>query len=432
MTSITADAGKPSSGYRYVVAWMLVLVYTLNFLDRQIVSILGKYIVADLHLTATQFGLLGGTAFAVFYTVCGIPVAWLADRGSRVKVMAAACAIWSVFTAACGATTNFLQIMLCRMGVGVGEAGGSPPSYSLISDYFGPKERGRGLAIYSLGVPLGSMIGAFVGGRIAEAWGWRMAFYVVGLPGLLVALLMLLVIREPKRGGLDAVAHGKDDHEPAPPLASAIGQYFGNRTLLLTAVSSALSAFVGYAALIWNPQFLENVKSMSGKDVANLYSITLGVTGIIGTYGAGWLADKLSHRDRRWFAWLPAIAFAASIPFWVGLIWAPTWQIALAFMAGPLLVGNFYLAPALAVVQNGVSPGMRTMSGAILLFVLNIVGLGAGPVYVGWIVDRMKPEHGHNALAIGYAALLPVILITVGSHLLAARSIGRDAKAAAS
>jgi MFS family permease len=430
MTAAAVSATPASKGYRYVVVWMLALVYTLNFLDRQIVAILGKYISADLHLTKTQFGLMGGTAFAVFYTVCGIPVAYLADRWNRIWIMSGACALWSLFTAACGATTNFVQIGLCRMGVGVGEAGGSPPSYSLISDYFPPNERGTGMAIYSLGVPLGSMIGAFVGGRIAEEAGWRTAFYAVGLPGVLVAIVMFLVVREPRRGGLDAVADGADGHEPAPPLLKAIGGFFGQRTLLLTAVSSALSAFVGYAALIWNPQFLELVKGMGGKEVANYYSLTLGVTGVIGTFGAGWLADRLGHKDRRWLAWLPAIGFTLSIPFWIGLIWAPSWQMSLMFMAGPLLLNNTYLAPALAVTQNAVSPARRTMTGAILLFVLNLVGLGVGPVYVGRIAESMEATRGHNSLAVGFAALLPIVVLTVLAHLAAAASIGRDRRLA--
>ncbi|THD79940.1 MAG: MFS transporter [Phenylobacterium sp.] len=431
MTAAAVTDAQARPGYRYVVVWMLAIVYTLNFLDRQIVAILGKYISADLHLTKTQFGLMGGTAFAVFYTVCGIPVAYLADRWNRIWIMSGACAVWSLFTAGCGATTNFIQIGLCRMGVGIGEAGGSPPSYSLISDYFPPSERGTGLAIYSLGVPLGSMIGAFVGGRIAEAYGWRMAFYAVGLPGVLVALLLLLVVREPRRGGLDAVTAGATAHEPAPPLMTAIGGFFANRTLLLTAISSGLSAFVGYAGLIWNPQFLELVKGMSGKEVANYYSLTLGVTGVIGTFGAGWLVDKLTKKDRRWFAWVPAIAFTLSIPFWIGMLWAPTWQITMLFLAGPLLLNSMYLAPALAVVQNAVTPGQRTMAGAILLFVLNLVGLGVGPVYVGRIADAVEPQRGHNSLAIGFAALIPIVVLTVGAHIAASMSIARDKRLAA-
>jgi MFS family permease len=426
MTAATTTTPKAGTGYRYLVVTVLAVVYTFNFLDRQIISILGRDISTELHLTKTQFGLLGGTAFALFYTVCGIPVAYLADRASRVWIISIASAVWSVFTALCGTAHGFVQIMLYRMGVGVGEAGGSPPSYSLISDYFPPKERGVGLAIYSLGVPLGSMIGAFAGGRIAAAYNWRVAFYVVGAPGVLLALVMLLMVREPKRGGLDDYLGGATAHEPAPPLLNAIAGFFADRTLVLTAISSGLSAFVGYAGLIWNPQFLEIVKGMGKVQIANYYALTLGVTGVIGTFGAGWLVDRLSRRDRRWFAWVPALSFLLSIPCFFGLLWAPTWQIAMLFLAGPLLLNSMYLAPALAVVQNAVAPARRTMSGAILLFVLNLVGLGVGPVYVGRIADAMEPAHGKYALAFGYAALIPIIVLTVLAHLAAAGSIARD------
>lgn len=431
MTAATTPAGAKTPGYSYFVAWMLFVIYTFNFLDRQIIGILGADISAELNLTKTQFGLLGGTAFALFYTVCGIPVAWLSDRTRRVWVISAACAIWSAFTVACGTATNFVQLAIYRMGVGVGEAGGSPPSYSLVSDYFPPAKRGVGLAIYSLGVPVGSMLGAFAGGRIADAYGWRTAFYAVGLPGIVLALILLLVVREPKRGGLDVVVDGGAEHPPAPPILSAIKTFVTNRTLMLTAISSALSAFVGYAGLIWNPQFLEIVKGMSKTQIADYYAIALGVTGIIGTFGAGWLVDRLARRDRRWFAWVPAIAFALSIPFWIGLLWAPTWQIAMLFLAGPMLLNNMYLAPALTIVQNAVAPAMRTMAGALLLFVLNLVGLGVGPVYVGRIADGAEAQYGTDSLAVGFAWLIPIVVLTAAAHVVASFSIARDKRLAA-
>ena len=430
MSTEASAEPKPVSAYSYFVVVFLAVVYTLNFLDRQIISILGKDISAELNLTKTQFGLLGGTSFALMYTICGIAVAYLADRVSRKWIIALACAIWSVFTALCGTAQNFTQILLYRMGVGFGEAGGSPPSYSLISDYFPAAKRGTALAIYSLGVPIGSMLGAFLGGKLALAYGWRTAFFVIGAPGVILAVLMLLVVREPKRGGLDALADGTTEHPPAPPILTAISAFFGNRTLVMTAISSAMSAFVGYAGLVWNPQFLEGVKQMAASDVATYYALALGVTGIIGTLVSGWLADKLGKKDRRWFAWIPAIAFTLSIPFWFGLIWAPTWQIAMLFLLGPMLMNQAYLAPALTVAQNAVPPAQRTMTGAILLFILNIVGLGVGPVYVGWIADRMEPAHGDQALAYGFAGVIPFVVLTVIAHLAAARSIARDKRLA--
>jgi MFS family permease len=429
MTAAATDA-KTASGYRYVVVWLLVIVYTLNFLDRQLVSVLAEPIRKDLRLTDTQLGMLGGIYFAAFYTFFGIPVGWLADRTKRIWIMSGACALWSLFTMGCGMATNFLQLAIMRMGVGIGEAGGSPPSYSLISDYFPPKERGTGLAIYSLGVPLGSMLGAAIGAGIAAQYGWRAAFLAVGAPGVLMALVILFVIREPKRGGLDAFNGGKTEHEPPPPLLTAVGGFFANRTLLLTAISSGLSAFVGYAGLNWNVPFLMRVKGMSLGEVAAYYSLVLGVTGVIGTFMAGWLADKLGHRDRRWYAWIPAAAFTITIPFWGLILWAPSWQLTLLFIAVPALLNNMYLAPALAVVQNAVPPARRTISGATLLFVLNLVGLGGGPLFVGRISDLAKPEWGDRSLVVGFAALIPVVVITILAHLAAAASIARDKRLA--
>jgi MFS family permease len=431
MTAAAMTDAKTASGYRYVVVWLLVIVYTLNFLDRQLVAVLAEPIRKDLNLTDTQLGMLGGIYFAAFYTFFGIPVGWLADRTKRIWIMSGACALWSLFTMGCGLASNFVQLAIMRMGVGIGEAGGSPPSYSLISDYFPPKERGSGLAIYSLGVPLGSMLGTAIGAGIAAQYGWRAAFLAVGAPGVLMALVILLVIREPKRGGLDAYADGQAGHEPPPPLLKAIGAFFSNRTLVLTAISAGLSAFVGYAGLNWNVPFLMRVKGMSLAEVAAYYSLVLGITGVIGTFMAGWLADKLGHIDRRWYAWIPAAAFTITIPFWGLILWAPSWQLSLAFIAVPALLNNMYLAPALAVVQNAVPPARRTISGAMLLFVLNLVGLGGGPLFVGRISDLAKPEWGDRSLAVGFAALIPVVVITILMHLAAAASIGRDKRLAA-
>ena len=431
MTAAITSAPKGGNRYRYVVVGLLAVVYTFNFMDRQIMSTLAEPIRKDLGLTDTALGALGGLTFALFYTTCGIPVAWLSDRFKRVWIMAAACSLWSLFTASCGLATNFTQLALSRIMVGAGEAGGSPPSYSLISDYFPAKERGTGLALYSLGVPLGSMLGVAFGGGVAAAYGWRIAFFAVGLPGILLALVMLLVVREPKRGGLDAVALGAEAHAPAPPAFKVIGDFITNRTLLCVAIASGLSAFVGYAMLNWNAPMLMRVKGASLKEVSAYYSLVVGVTGVIGTFGSGWLADKLSQTDRRWYAWIPACAFVLTLPALAGLIWAPSWQIALMFMAVPALLNNMYLAPALAVVQNAVPPGQRTMAGAILLFVLNLVGLGGGPIFLGKVSDMAKATYGNHSLLVGYAALAPAIVIAIVAHLVTARSIARDERLAA-
>ncbi|HLZ75479.1 MFS transporter [Phenylobacterium sp.] len=431
MTAATTTMPKAGKGYRYLVVGLLAVVYTFNFMDRQILSTLTEPIRKDLGFTDTQMGMLGGLSFALFYTTFGIPVAWMSDRYRRVTIMAAACSIWSLATAGCGLAKSFVQMALLRMVVGVGEAGGSPPSYSLISDYFPAKERGTGLALYSLGVPIGSMLGAALGAGVAAEYGWRTAFFVVGLPGVVLALLMLLIIREPKRGGLDPLIGGSDAHAPAPPPFQVIGSFFANRTLLCVAISSALSAFVGYAMLNWNAPMLMRVKGMSLKEVSQYYSVVLGVTGVVGTFAAGWLADKLGQNDRRWYAWIPALAFCVTLFALAGVILSPTWQQTLIFIGFGALAANMYLAPALAVVQNAVPPGERTMAGAILLFVLNLVGLGGGPTYLGFISDKMKAEHGVHSLLYGYGALYPIVILAIVAHLVAASSIARDKRLAA-
>lgn len=430
MTVQAGAAAAPSMGYRYLVVWILAVVYTLSYLDRQIVAILAEPIRRELQLTDTQLGILGGIAFAAFYATFGLPVAWLADRTHRVRVIAISCGLWSLFTVLCGTASSFVHLAFYRMGVGIGEAGGSPPSYSLISDYFPPEKRGTALALYSLGVPMGAVIGAFAGGRIAEAFGWRAAFYSMGVPGIIMAVVLVLVVREPKRGSLDALAPGAIEHEPSPPLFSAIGAFFRQRTLVLVAISSALSSFVGNGALSWNPTFLMRIKGMTLGEVSTYYALVIGVCGVIGVFAGGWLVDRAGRRDRRWFAWVPAIAFAIASPSAFGIVTAPTWQTALAVIAAPSLLTGTFLAPAITVVQNSVSPNRRTLSGAMLLFISSLIGLGFGPVYVGRVADWAKPEYGDRSLAVGLVAMVPIVILTVAAHLAVAWSIGRDMKRA--
>jgi MFS family permease len=422
-----ARASVDTGSYRYLVAGSLGLVYMLNFMDRQIMSILQEPIRAEFGLSDMQLGLLTGLAFVLFYTGFGIPVAWLADRFRRVPIVAVACGIWSVFTIACGFAQNFIQLTAARLMVGAGEAGGAPPSYSIISDYFAPRERGLGLAIFSLGVPLGSAIGAALGAWVAAHYGWRMAFVVVGAPGIAAALLLPLIVREPVRGRLDPCGAKAIKVSIIP----AIRAFLTDRTLVLTSLAAGMSAFVGYALLAWNPSLLTRVKGMSLEYIAQYYSLILGVTGLVGTFAAGWLADVLARRDRRWYAWLPALAFALMIPGVVGAILAPGWVATLCWLSLPALLGTIYIAPALTVVQNTAPPERRTISSAILVFFCSLIGLGGGPVFLGTVSDLARTNMGDSSLLAGYAALLPAILLTILLHLLAAHSMrpksqGRD------
>jgi predicted MFS family arabinose efflux permease len=438
MTSPQTPGGAPVSAqrpntptdaslYSYFIVGVLAVVYTFNFLDRQLMSILQESIKTDLHLTDTELGMITGLAFALVYTTFGIPLAWLADRTHRVRIIAAACAAWSLFTMACGRAVSFPTLALARLGVGLGEAGGSPPSYSVIADYFPAQKRGVGLGLYSLGVPLGTMVGSAAGAWIDKAYGWRMAFLVVGAPGVLLALLVLVLVREPQRGRFDAKAAGASVHAPSLPLLQTIGLFLTNRTLMLTALSSGLSAFVGYAMLNWDPSFLIRIKQMDRSDIAIYYSLIVGATGVLGTFGSGWLVDRFAARNRRAYALVPMASFIIGLPFFLLFVWAPTWQLALVFLAVPALLNNMYLAPALAVIQNAVAPAQRSASSAILLFILNLIGLGGGPVFVGKVSDLLKPAHGTASLLFAMYALAPFFLLTTLAHYGASRSIRRDA-----
>jgi predicted MFS family arabinose efflux permease len=419
------------SVYGFFVVILLSAVYTFNFLDRQLLSILSEPIRKDLGLSYTQVGMLTGLTFALFYTTFGIPLAWLADRTHRVRIIAAACAVWSLFSMVCGLAVNFSALALARIGVGVGEAGGSPPSYSLIADYFPPQRRGVALAIYALGVPMGTALGSAAGAKIASIYGWRMAFFAVGAPGIALALLVLLLIREPKRGRFDALAEGETAHAPSPPILRAIAGFFTNRTLVLTALSSGLSSFVGYAILNNGPAFLISNKGMTLPEIALYYSAMSGLAGGLGTFGSGWLVDLFGKRHRTAYALVPAASFVISLPFFLGFLWAPTWQTAMLCLIVPHLMNNMYLAPAITVVQNAVAPAQRGISGAILLFILNLIGLGGGPVYVGLVADHFKPIYGTVALKYGLAALVPFYILTILAHLIASRSIKHDTTLAA-
>ena len=428
---------KPArvTAYSYVVAVTLSVVYTFNFLDRQFLSILAEPVKRALHLSDTELGMLTGLMFSLFYTLFGIPAAALADRRSRVKIIAIACALWSLCSAACGFATGFLTLAIARMGVGVGEAGGSPPSYSIISDYFPPEKRGVGLAIYSLGVPVGTMLGAASGGWIAAHYGWRAAFLSLGAAGLLLAPIVPLIVREPKRGRLDKPSVGSSDgaveNEPAPSVMAAIGVFVRSPTLMLTACSAGFTAIIVYGLLSWMPAYLIREEGMSLSEIATRYSLVAGATIGVGTFIGGYVVDKLGPKRPALYAMIPGTAMLLGLPFLFGVTTAHSWPMALLFMAGPYVLANTYLAPALAVVQNSVLPSQRSAAGAIFLFVLNIIGLGCGPLLIGVASDLLKPTYGVHALGLALQCLAPVFVLTFLVQLAAAWTLEKNKTRAA-
>lgn len=426
--SSTPDSRMSSPRYRGYVLAMLVIVYVFNFLDRQIVTILAEPIKNDLGLSDTQIGLMSGLAFAIFYTVLGIPIARLADRASRVSIISAALVIWSGMTAVCGLAQNFAQILAARIGVGVGEAGCSPPAHSLIADYFPPDKRASALSIYALGIPIGSILGLLAGGWIAEFYGWRTAFFVVGLPGILLAFIVKLTIREPLRGMSDG--HNRAQAEQ-PPIREALATILRNRTIVHIALGGALTSFVGYGLGQWLPAYFIRIHGLGIAETATYFGLVLGVASAIGTVLGGTLADRLARRSPKFYAWLPAAGVLAAFPFYVAAMLSGNPYVAIAIMVVPSLLNSLWLGPAFGTIQNLAPTRMRALASAMMLFILNIIGLGLGPFLVGVLSDLLVPVFAEQSLR--FAILITTAAyFWAGAHfLLAAKTIQQDLQAAA-
>jgi predicted MFS family arabinose efflux permease len=402
---------------------MLWFVYVLNFLDRQLMSILAKPIQDTLHVSDSQLGLIGGLYFALFYCSIAIPVGWLADRTNRVAVLAVACGVWSAATAACGLSANYAQFAVSRMTVGFGEAGGVPPSYAIISDYFPPGRRGTALGIYNLGPPIGAALGIAFGAAIAAAFNWRYAFIVLGITGVVAALALPLLVREPPRGGLDGPSG------QAPQKAgfwSTLTMFFSRPTLMLAALGSGATQFVTYGLGNFTTLFLMREKGMTLSEVALWYALVVGIGMSAGIYVSGRVIDRYTRRSKVAYALAPAISLALAVPFYLGFVWAPTWPLALIFLIGPTFLNYFYLSSAVTLVQEEVRPDQRVMAGALLLLVMNFIGLGLGPTYVGAASDFFRASHPHNSLQMALYTLAPFYVLAVALFLWLARIFARQ------
>jgi MFS family permease len=417
---------------------MLCLVYVLNFLDRQLLSILSKPIQDDLKLTDGELGLLGGLYFAAFYCIIGLPVAWLADRGNRAKIVGAACTLWSAATIACGLARTYPELAVARMTVGVGEAGGVPPSYSMIADYFPPNRRGMAYGIYNLGPPIGQALGVAFGASVAATYSWRDAFVVLGVVGVAAGVAVFFFVREPKRGSME----DKRDEAPAPaPIEGAVptqvspgfwktfGMFLSRPILLLVALAAAATQFITYAVLNFTTLFLMREKGMTLEEVAVWYAILIGLGIGAGVFVSGWLLDRLAPKSQKAYAWLPAIALTFAAPLFAAFVWAPSWQLALVFLALPTALNYFYLSPAVALVQAKVEPAQRTLAGAILLLIMNLIGLGFGPTYLGFMSDMFSGAGHANPLQLAFYTLVPFYALAIFMHLLLVRALGREEQA---
>jgi MFS family permease len=415
-----------------MVLAILCFVYILNFLDRQLLSILAKPIQDSLHVTDTELGLIGGLYFAAFYCFISIPVGWLADRTHRVGVLSLACALWSTATAACGLATTYPQLAVARMTVGIGEAGGVPPSYAIISDSFPPGRRGTALGLYNLGPPLGQALGVAFGAAIAAAYDWRLAFIVLGAVGLVAALMVLAFVREPRRGGLDATQAPDDPAAKArsPGLVSTIGMFFTRPSLLLLALACGATQFITYGLLNFTTLFLMREKGMTLHEVAVWYALVIAVGMGGGIALSGRAIDFFARRSKQAYALTPAIALMVAAPFYVGFVWAPAWRLATALLVVPMFFNFFFLSPAVALVQEEVRPDQRVLSGALLLLVMNLIGLGFGPTFVGAVSDFFKPAHPHNSLQLALYGLLPFYVLAIALFLRLAGVLKQEARSA--
>jgi len=413
---------KSTPAYRYYVLGILVVAYTLNFLDRQILGILAAPIKADLHLTDSEVGLMGGLAFALLYSTLGIPIAWLADRSSRRRIMAAALAVWSGFTALCGLTTGFWQLFLARVGVGIGEAGGVAPAYSLISDYFPKAQRARALALYSLGIPIGGGCGILFGGLIAHEINWRAAFAIVGSAGVLLAPILLRTVRDPHRGGHDA--DGKPATPAAPPRFLEVFKILARKSSFwLMAFGAAMSSVCGYGVAFWLPSFFQRSLHLSLVDTSLFYGAITFVGGCLGILGGGWIADRAGAKSRAAYPRIPAIAFMIAMPCF--FLAVNTSSLVLAFPLFLVATGlNLaWLGPILTAVQHLVPAHMRTTASASFLMINNLLGIAVGYYYFGAVSDALKPHFGDESLRYAIYTGLGFYVISSVLFLLASRTI---------
>jgi predicted MFS family arabinose efflux permease len=418
----TAVAARPDARAWFVLG-MLCFVYVLNFLDRQLLSILAKPIQDDLQVTDGQLGRISGLYFALFYCLISIPVGWLADRTNRVRVLSLACALWSAATVACGFSSTYPQLVAARMAVGVGEAGGVPPSYAIISDYFGPGTRGTALGLFNLGPPLGQALGVAFGASIAAAYSWRSAFIVLGAVGIVAALMVYSFVREPERGRLDFKPTAVESPVAAAGFKATIAMFFSHPVLLLVSLACGATQFVTYASLNFTTLFLMREKGMTLNEIAVYYALLIGIGISAGMYVSGRLIDKFSPSGKQVYALVPAVGLALAIPFFVGFVWAPTWPLAMLFLAGPTFFNYFYLSPAVALVQEEVRPQERVLAGALLLLVMNLIGLGLGPTYLGAASDLLRASYPNNSLQIAFYTLVPFYVLAVILFLVLSRRL---------
>jgi predicted MFS family arabinose efflux permease len=384
-----------------IMLFALLIVYILNFLDRQIVNILAEPIKGELGLSDTQLGLLAGPAFAVFYAVLGIPIARYADNAktNRVWLISICLAIWSAMTAICGFAQSFAQLALARIGVGVGEAGCTPAAHSLIADSVPPEKRSSAIAFFGLGIPIGGLLGLIIGGVVNDQYGWRIALMLVGAPGLLLAFVLPFLIRDPRRCADSA--HFNTAESPVKAKLSikdAVCEVFGSKAYLYVFIAASFTAFLSYGKGLWTISFFIRSHGLSTTEAGLAMAVALGISGIIGTWLGGKMADVFGKSDKRHILTLPAIGMAIAAPILFAGYWAEDWRIAVALLILPTILNSAYYGPAYGCVQGLVRPEARAIAASLVVFGQNLIGLGMGPLLFGVLSDWLQPMAGDESV----------------------------------
>jgi MFS family permease len=420
---VTSDQKGVGNLYRNYVLMMLTLVYVFNFIDRQLLVILQEAIKKELQLSDTQLGLLSGFTFAIFYVTLGIPIARAADKGNRRNIVAMALGLWSLMTAVSGLARNFVHLLLARIGVGVGEAGGSPPAHAMISDYFPSERRATALSVYSAGLYVGILVGFLMGGYLNEQLGWRTAFFVLGIPGIIFSMLFFITVKEPRRGATDNHAHITD---ATHSLVQVVRLLYSTKTFVYLSLASGLHAFCIYGLMNWEPSFLARLHGMKNTDIGVALGLILGFTGALGTFVGGLLTDHWGKVDRSWYLKIPAYAILFSIPFVIGILFSPGTFLSLACLAVCNFLYSTYLGPAIAVSHTLVPASMRAMASAILFLVINLIGLGFGPLVVGMISDWLTPALGKESLRWAMSCIALVSVASTSIFFVASKKMNVD------
>jgi predicted MFS family arabinose efflux permease len=418
-----------SGAYRKYVLGLLLLVGIFNFVDRQILAILLEPIKQEFHFSDTQLGLLGGIAFAAFHVVAGIPIAWLADRYNRRNIIAIALAAWSAMTAVCGLAVGFWSLFLARVGVGIGEAGGGPPSQSLISDYFPPEKRGTALAVLGTMFPLGGLAGFLIGGWVTQWYGWRTAFLVVGIPGILLALIVWLTLREPPRGHSERL----DVSGPAPSIMDNVRYFARRNSFIHLCLAAALFGMAAWGGTTWVPAFFIRIHGMTPAAVGTWLALIIGISGVVGALAGGSLADRVAARkgDARWYVWIPAASLLVAVPFAFFVYLWPSPVPALLGMIVPMVLSNVFIGPTAAMIMGVAGVRRRAMASALYVLLINLIGMGLGPLAVGILSDVFGEEYGVNSLRYSLIALAVIANVWAALHfLLASRHLREDLEAA--